>query len=216
MQYETVFDIDYAIPRNWTGLWVGVAIITLFVIAHVRPQRLEAPTLPDQITDQLPRRFFPAFIWHWMQPMVTLLVMSVLALAVVLAPRWRWGVAVGCLIMAQTLWHLGSSFNAIEHLRNASNIEIVSGSLSKINDYVTNSGRREYLDVASRHFDYSEHDPGTPYSLESGSSPIAAGQHVRLSVVDNHIIRVERQLCLVYVRCSVRYFLTIRFETEIP
>lgn len=211
MQYETIFDIDSALPDNWGGLLVGAAIVALFLMARFRQAQLEGLDIRQGIETVLSHFIWPKFL----RPMVQLLALAIIAFAIVLTPRWRWGVGAGASIMALTLWHLVANYSAILDLRNATPVEVITGPISKIDRYVTASARREYLDIGQRHFDYGEHDPGTPYSLTSGIRSIATGQHVRLSLAGDRIIRAERQLCLLYTQCRVNYFLGVRIEFDL-
>ena len=46
MQFETLFDIDSALPNNWQGMPLGLVVIALFLFARFRPQSLENSSLP--------------------------------------------------------------------------------------------------------------------------------------------------------------------------
>jgi hypothetical protein len=213
MQFETLFDIDSALPNNWQGMPLGLVVIALFLFARFRPRALENSPLPTMTANAAQAFARPRFLWRTLFPMVQLLVMSILAFALVLAPRWRWGVAVGAILFAFSAYQYVSAFNAILDLRNNDNPQVVEGAVSKLGRRGNKSGLIEFFNIGAQHFSYRQIDPGTPYSLIAASRPLAEGQYARVAFVGDRITRVERQLCLVYPRCTAHYFLWFRIES---
>jgi hypothetical protein len=216
MQYETIFDVHHALPSRWGGMVFGLAVIALFMFGRFRPASLESPQFQQLLLTNIPAFLRPHFLWRRLMPMLRLLVLSIIPFAIVLAPKWLWGVAAGAAIFAFSAYGFLSSRNQILALRNAKDPQIVEGVVAKLGYHADSRGRGEYFNVGSRHFAYSEDDVASPYSLTLNSRSIADGQHVRISLVGDRIVKVERQLCLVYPRCKVSYFFGIRSETELP
>ncbi len=214
MQFETIFDIDTALPHDWLGMPLGLAVVALFLFARFRPDQLEQVSISDKFSTAMQPFLRPRFLWRYFMPLVGLLGMTIVAFALVLAPRWRWGVAIGGLIFAISVYQFASAFNAILALRNVENPQMVEGQVAKLGRRGNSSGLIEYFDVGSRHFSYRQIDPGTPYPLMTASRPLKDGQQARVSFVGDRIVRVERQLCEVYPRCTVHYFLWLRIENQ--
>ncbi|WP_342362046.1 hypothetical protein [Terrarubrum flagellatum] len=214
MQFETLFDIDSALPGNWEGMPLGLIVIALFLFSRFRPQSLETATLSQNIAQVIQPFLRPRFFWRYLLPLLQLLAMTILAFVLVMAPRWRWGVALGMLIFAFAAYRFTTAFNIILNLRNNDHPQVVEGVVSKLGRRGNSSGLIEYFDIGPQHFSYRQIDPGTPYPLIAASRSLKEGQRARVFFVGDRIVRVERQLCLVYQRCTVHYFLWLRTESE--
>ena len=213
MQYETIFDVHNAYPQRWTGMWFGVALVILFLMARFRKAQLEAPGLRQAVLAWVPRQIWPSLVRPYLEFLLEALVMSVFELAIIMAPRWRWGIVAGLAIIGLDLWQYYADAQKIAALQNPGTAEMVAGPVTKIGSYVTSHQiRRGYIEVDGHYFNYASDDAGSPY--RPTNMFIFQGQNVRLTYVGDRIIRVERQLCLQYKHCTVSYFLGMRFEQD--
>lgn len=214
VQYETIFDIDSARPSGFGGLIFGILFAGFFIAAgrgwlDTATRRARTNTSGQQPRSDRTTAALKALA------ILDLVVGIIAACGAALAPNWRWGVAIGALMGLFSLREVILDVVGLEHLRNATPVEVVEGRVTLIHAYATRSRRRrETLGLDRRLFDYGEHDAGSPYSLAAGYWPLEVGQVARVAVADDHVVRVERQLCLVYPRCTVWRMFGFRYESE--
>ena len=137
-------------------------------------------------------------------------------LGTALQRQWRWGLAIGAVCIAQGGWSYISSQQLIRNLETSDKPKIIEGLISGAGQsWNRRSGRSEYFNIGHRHFNYLENEPDSPFPLITDVGKLVNGQHVRLAVLGGHIVKVERQLCLVYHSCTVHYVFGLRYEQEI-
>ena len=212
MQYETIFDIHDAYPHHWSDLWLGAGVALLFVMARFRQNVLEATEARQKVLGWIPREIWPRLLRPYASFLLDMLVLSIIELAIMMAPRWRWGVAAGLAIFCFGVWQIQADLQQIAGLRNPDATETLEGPVTRIGSFVSNGERHGFIEVGSHLFSYRSDDAGSPYAPTN--KIVFKGQNVRISHVENRIVKVERQLCLTYRRCTVRYILGIRLERD--
>jgi hypothetical protein len=219
MQYELVFDIDNAFPTRWGAFALGFVIIILFVFARFAPRFLQPSEFLNKTiataASRAPTVMMPSSIRQYVAPGFYLLGINLLALIVLLGPKWRWGAGAGALIVALASSQFYSDYEAILALRNATDRQTIEGVFSHVYRGMHDKERTESFMIGEHRFSYGENDSGSPFSLFSGTVAIADQQKGRVTFVGKRIVRVERQLCSSYPHCKVSNFMGVRTETKV-